>query len=208
MLDLELGATKPLVLHGDRGLSAKSAEPGNASYYVGYTRLRASGRIGTDGSGASAQGEAWFDHEWSTSALGAGAIGWDWWSLQLDDGRELMLFEIRQKDGGRDPASGGTLVAADGRSRRLSAADVETTALGHWTSPRSGASYPARWRLRIPSEGIELEVEPLVADQEMRTAFTYWEGAVRVSGTSGAQPRNGRGYVELTGYARSMQGVF
>jgi predicted secreted hydrolase len=208
VLDLELGATKPLVLHGDRGLSAKSAEPGNASYYVGYTRLRASGRIGTDGSGASAQGEAWFDHEWSTSALGAGAIGWDWWSLQLDDGRELMLFEIRQKDGGRDPASGGTLVAADGRSRRLSAADVETTALGHWTSPRSGASYPARWRLRIPSEGIELEVEPLVADQEMRTAFTYWEGAVRVSGTSGGQPRNGRGYVELTGYARSMQGVF
>ena len=208
VLELELAATKPLVLHGDRGLSAKSAEPGNASYYVGYTRMSARGRIGTDGSGAEAQGEAWFDHEWSTSALGAGAVGWDWWSLQLDDGRELMFFEIRQKDGGRDAASGGTLVAPDGRTRRLSAADVETTALARWTSPRSGASYPARWRLGIPSEGLELEIDPLVSDQEMRTSFTYWEGAVRVSGTSRGLPLRGRGYVELTGYARSMQGVF
>ncbi len=93
----------------------KSAEPGNASYYIGYTRMAARGRIGTDGRGAEATGEAWFDHEWSTSALGSGALGWDWWSLQLDDGRELMFFEIRQKDGSRDPASSGTLVAADGK---------------------------------------------------------------------------------------------
>ena len=208
VLDLELRATKPLVLHGDRGLSVKSAEPGNASYYVGYTRISARGRIGADGRGAEAAGEAWFDHEWSTSALGPAALGWDWWSLQLDDGRELMFFEIRQKDGSRDPASSGTLVAADGKTRRLRAADVEAAALGQWTSPRSGASYPARWRLRIASEGLELDVEPLVADQEMRTSFTYWEGAVRVSGTTRGRPVSGRGYVELTGYARSMQGVF
>src|SRR4029453_13178066 len=96
VLDLELHATKPLVLHGERGLSAKSEEAGNASYYVGYTRMTARGRIGADGEGADAAGEAWFDHEWSTSALGPKAVGWDWWSLQLDDGRELMFFEIRQ----------------------------------------------------------------------------------------------------------------
>jgi predicted secreted hydrolase len=208
VLDLELHATKPLVLHGERGLSAKSAEPGNASYYVGYTRMTARGRIGADGEGADAAGEAWFDHEWSTSALGPKAVGWDWWSLQLDDGRELMFFEIRQADGGRDAASSGTLVAADGRTRRLQAADVETTVLARWTSPRSGASYPARWRVRVPSEGLELAVEPLVADQEMRTSFTYWEGAVGVSGATRGLPVSGRGYVELTGYARTMQGVF
>jgi len=208
VLDLELRAEKPLVLHGDRGLSAKSAEPGNASYYVGYTRMAARGGIGTTGALVEADGDAWFDHEWSTSALGPKAVGWDWWSLQLDDGRELMFFEIRQADGSRDPASSGTLVAADGRTRRLRAEDVETAALARWTSPRSGASYPARWRLRIPSEGLELEIEPLVADQEMRTAFTYWEGAVSVSGRSRGGPLRGRGYVELTGYARSMQGVF
>src|SRR4029453_16078161 len=167
VLDLELHATKPLVLHGERGLSAKSAEPGNASYYIGYTRMAARGRIGMEGSGVEAVGEAWFDHEWSTSALGSGALGWDWWSLQLDDGRELMFFEIRQADGSREAASSGTLVAADGRTRRLRAADIETTVLARWTSPRSGASYPARWRMLVPSEELGLEIEPLVADQEM-----------------------------------------
>jgi len=208
LLELELRATKPLALHGDRGLSAKSSEPGNASFYVGYTRMAARGRIGADGQGEEATGEAWFDHEWSTSALGAGAVGWDWWSLQLDDGRELMFFVIRRQDGGRDPASSGTLVAVDGRTTRLAAADVEAVATGGWTSPRSGATYPARWRLRVPNEELQLEVEPLVADQELRTSFTYWEGAVRVSGTAHARPVSGRGYVELTGYARSMQGMF
>jgi predicted secreted hydrolase len=208
VLDLELLARKPLVLHGDRGLSAKSAEPGNASYYLGYTRMAARGRIGADGKGTEAVGEAWFDHEWSTSALGPGAVGWDWWSLQLDDGRELMFFELRRQDGSREGASSGTLVAKDGQARRLAAPDVETTVLARWTSPQSGVSYPARWRIRVASEGLDLDIAPLVADQELRTSFTYWEGAVHVSGTSRGRPVAGQGYVELTGYARSMQGVF
>jgi len=208
VLDLELRAVKPLVAHGDRGLSAKSGEPGNASYYVSYTRMAARGRIGADGRGTDAVGEAWFDHEWSTSALGPKAVGWDWWSLQLDDGRELMYFEIRHADGSRGEASGGTLVGVDGRARRLDASAVEVQVLGRFTSPGSGASYPARWRLRVPSEELELVVEPLVADQEQRLSFTYWEGAVGVSGHAGGRKAAGRGYVELTGYARSMQGVF
>jgi predicted secreted hydrolase len=208
VLGLELRAAKPLVLHGDRGLSAKSAGPGNASYYVSYTRMTARGRIGADGSGAEATGEAWFDHEWSTSALGPGTVGWDWWSLQLDDGRELMFFELRRQDGGSESASSGTLVAADGRTCRLTVADVELAVLERWRSPRSGATYPARWRIRVASEALELEVVPLVADQELRTSFTYWEGAVRVSGAIRGRPVAGQGYVELTGYARSMQGVF
>jgi predicted secreted hydrolase len=196
------------VAHGDRGLSPKSDEPGNASYYVGYTRMTARGHLGTDGTGTAVSGEAWFDHEWSTSALGPQAVGWDWFSLQFGDGRELMLFEIRRTDGSRESASGGTLVARDGSARRLRAADFTVSALGRWKSPHSSAEYPARFKVRVPSEGLELDVEPLVADQEMRTSFVYWEGAVSLSGTSRGRLINGRGYVELTGYARSMQGVF
>ncbi|HEY5907104.1 MAG TPA: lipocalin-like domain-containing protein [Vicinamibacteria bacterium] len=208
-LDLELSASKPLVLHGDRGLSAKSDEPGNASYYVGYTRMSARGRIAADGGpGVPVSGEAWFDHEWSTSALGPGAVGWDWFSLQLSDGRELMFFEIRRADGGREAASSGTLVAADGRTRRLGPDDVRVQALGKWRSPETKADYPARWRIQVPSEALELEVEPRVADQELHTSFTYWEGAVGLRGTSRGSPVTGQGYVELTGYAGTMQGVF
>ncbi|HEY7513381.1 MAG TPA: lipocalin family protein, partial [Vicinamibacteria bacterium] len=154
------------------------------------------------------RGAAWFDHEWSTSALGPGAVGWDWFSLQLDDGRELMLFQIRRADGSVEPVSGGTLVEADGRSRRLLATDVRVHVLEHWTSPESGAVYPSKWKIEIPVLALRLDVLPRLAAQEMRTSFTYWEGAVRVSGTSGDRSLAGRGYVELTGYARTMQGVF
>jgi predicted secreted hydrolase len=207
-LDLQLDSMKPLVAHGDRGLSPKSDAPGNASYYVGYTRMRARGRLGAGTAPEEATGEAWFDHEWSTSALGSRAVGWDWWSLQLRDGRELMFFQIRRDDGRREAASGGTLVRADGTTKRLGPDDVQVAADGVWRSPETNARYPARWRLTVPAESLVLEVDPVLATQEMRTSFIYWEGAVRVKGTSRGEPITGRGYVELTGYARSMQGVF
>jgi predicted secreted hydrolase len=207
-LELELAATKPLVAHGDRGLSPKSDEAGNASYYVSHTRMAGRGRIGAGGSEAEIIGEAWFDHEWSTSALGPGAVGWDWFSLQLDDGRELMLFQIRREDGSVEPASGGTLVERDGRARRLLRDDASIDVLDHWTSPQSGGRYSGRWRVQVPSAGLDLLVEPWLDDQEMRTTFTYWEGAVHVSSALAGAASSGQGYVELTGYARSMQGVF
>jgi predicted secreted hydrolase len=208
LLELELDAGKPLVRHGDRGLSAKSDEPGNASHYVGYTRLAARGRLAADGRVVPVAGEAWFDHEWSTSALGPGAVGWDWFSLQLDDDRELMYFQIRNQDGGVEAVSGGTLVDRDGGTRRLGSTGVSVVVLDHWTSPESGGTYPARWRLRVPGEDLDLVVDPWIPDQEMRTSFVYWEGAVRVTGTDDGRPLSGQGYVELTGYAGSMQGVF
>jgi predicted secreted hydrolase len=207
-LDLGLSATKPLVLHGERGLSAKSEEPGNASYYIGYTRMATSGSLRTADGDVTVTGLSWFDHEWSTSALGKGALGWDWWSLQLDDGRELMFFRIRRKDGSVEPVSGGTLVERDGRSARLRAGDMNVEVLDRWESRETGALYPSRWRLAVPSADLELDVRPWVAGQEMRTSFTYWEGAVRVEGTRAGRPIAGNGYVELTGYAKSMQGVF
>jgi predicted secreted hydrolase len=203
-VDLLLTSRKPLVLHGDRGLSPKSGEAGNASYYIGYTRLETEGTI----AGLAVRGDSWFDHEWSTSALGPGAVGWDWWSLQLDDGRELMYFRIRRTDGSVEPVSGGTLVEASGRSRRLLESDVRVEVLDRWTSPESGAVYPSRWRIEVPKAALVLEVEPRLPAQEMRTSFTYWEGAVGVEGSGGGRPLAGRGYVELTGYAGTMQGVF
>ncbi|HSD65274.1 MAG TPA: lipocalin family protein, partial [Vicinamibacteria bacterium] len=170
------------------------------------TRLGASGTLGVGENQARVAGEAWFDHEWSTSALGAGAVGWDWFSLQLDDGRELMLFQIRREDGSTEPVSGGTLVARDGRARRLSREDASIDVLGHWTSPQTGARYPSRWRVRVRSAGLDLAVAPWLEAQEMRTSFVYWEGAVAVFDGAGAL--SGSGYVELTGYSGSMRDVF
>jgi predicted secreted hydrolase len=207
-LELELEALKPLARHGDRGVSPKSTEPGNASHYIGYTRLSARGRLVSGARSMEVSGQAWFDHEWSTSALGEDAVGWDWFSLQLDDGRELMYFQIRREEGGVEPVSGGTLVERDGTTRHLGKADVTLSVLDRWTSPETGASYPARWRVGVPSEGLDLQVRPRVSGQEMRTSFVYWEGTVDVAGIRRGQPLTGRGYVELTGYARSMQGVF
>jgi predicted secreted hydrolase len=154
------------------------------------------------------RGTAWFDHEWSTSALGKGAVGWDWFSLQLGDERELMLFEIRREDGTKEPVSGGTLVEKDGRSRRLRGDEVTVDVLERWTSPGSGAAYPVRWRIASEVAGLDLEVDRRLDAQELRTSFTYWEGAVTLKGTSLRRPVQGVGYVELTGYAMSMRGVF
>jgi predicted secreted hydrolase len=207
-LDLELAATKPLVRHGDRGLSRKSAEPGNASYYVGYTRMTAAGQVAVAGPPVAVRGTAWFDHEWSTSALGKGAIGWDWFSLQLADERELMFFEIRREDGAVEPVSGGTLVEKDGQTQRLGASEVAIEVLDRWTSPDSGAVYPVRWRIVSRVAGLDLEVDRRLDAQELRTSFTYWEGAVSLRGTSRGRPVLGTGYVEMTGYAASMRGVF
>ncbi len=207
-LNLTLRATKPIVAHGDAGLSAKSDQPGNASYYLSYTRLETEGTLTQDGSDIPVAGQSWFDHEWSTSALGAQAVGWDWYSLQLSDGRDLMLFRIRNADGTIDSVSGGTLVEQDGTVRHVRSSDVSIDVLEHWRSPESGGTYPSRWRLQLPSEGIELTLAPWLSDQELRVSFPYWEGAVRITGTIAGREVTGNGYVELTGYVRSMQGVF
>ena len=195
-LDLTVREAKPLTLQGDRGLSQKSGEVGNASYYYSATRLAADGTMTLDGRTYTVKGFAWLDREWGTSALGENAVGWDWFALQLDDNREITFFQIRLKDGGVEPQSGGTLTRADGTSRRLPLGDVRLEVLDRWTSSRSQGVYPARWRLQVPAEGIDLEITPHAPDQELDVSIRYWEGAVRVSGTS-----NGHGYVEMTGYA-------
>ena len=199
-LDVTVAPAKPVVLQGDRGLSRKGPEPGNASLYYSVTRMPARGAVRLAGETLEVSGEAWMDREWSTSALGAGVEGWDWFAVQLDDGRELMVYLLRRRGGAIDPFSAGTLVAADGTTRRLDAGDVRVEALAHWTSPRSGVRYPSRWRLSVPAADLRLEIEPRLADQELSVGTRYWEGAVTVAGSAAGRPVAGRGYVELVGY--------
>lgn len=202
-LALSLTAGKPVVLQGDAGLSRKSAEPGNASHYYSLTRLPLAGRLTVDGQAHDVQGEGWLDREWSTSALGREQVGWDWFSLQLDDGSELMWYQLRRQDGARDPWSRGCLVARDGTSLALAPTDVTATPEGEWLAADGGARYPARWRLAGSAGGepFDLVVEPLLPDQELRVIVRYWEGACAVRGNRSGRPVGGRGYVEMTGYA-------
>ena len=205
-IDLELAPLGPPVLHGDRGLSRKGPTPGNASFYYSYSRLRSAGTIVVVGAAHAVEGNSWLDREWSTSALEGDLVGWDWFGLQLDDGRELMFYRLRRADGSAAPASGGTLVGADRSVSPLDAADVDLQVRGTWGSPIDGTRYPNAWTLSLPAHGIVLEVEPLLAGQELDLAFRYWEGAVSVAGRGpGGAPLSGSGYVELTGYAEGQR---
>jgi predicted secreted hydrolase len=152
-------------------------------------------------------GEGWFDHEWGSSQLGEGVVGWDWFSLRLDDRSELMVYRLRREDGSPGPYSSGTLVRADGSTRRLGADEVLLDPTGWWTSPATGGRYPSGWRIAVPSEQLDLAVAPLVPAAELdgrgSTGVVYWEGPVEVTGS-----RRGEGYAELTGYAGSLAGRF
>jgi predicted secreted hydrolase len=202
-LDLVLSATKPIVAHGESGYSPKGEEPGNATFYLSFTDMQTEGTLQVGERVVDVGGSSWFDHEWGTSALSPEATGWDWFGLQLDDGRELMLFHIRTSDGGIERVSGGTLVEANGESRWLTADEFNIVPITTWTSSVTGTLYPSGWEIAIPAEGLELIVEPLIEDQEMKLNLEYWEGAVSVMGSV-----SGHGYVELTGYSGSMRGLF
>ena len=146
------------------------------------------------------------DREWSTSALGPDQAGWDWFALQMDDGNELMFYQLRRKNGVTDPHSRGTLVDPRGGKKTLVAEDVVIEVINTWESPRGG-SYPSRWRLSIPSERLELDINPVLPDQELVASVRYWEGAVDVRGRRDGAQVNGHGYVELTGYGSSSDGA-
>jgi len=213
-LELELCPRKPVVLHGDNGLSRKGAGTGRASYYSSFTDLKTGGRlkVGKNAGWIDVSGTSWYDHEFGSDQLSPEQIGWDWFSLHLSDGRDLMLYRLRTRTGGIDPASSGTLVGADGTGVHLSSTDSIVRVLDTWRSPKSGAEYPGKWQIIIPSFDIELVVAPLVADQELfdtdSTGLTYWEGASAGSGSAAGKTVTCRGYVELTGYAGGLDGVF
>lgn len=198
-VSLKLQPLKPVILQGEAGLSRKSDTRGNASYYYSIPRLATEGTVRLAGRTYAVQGLSWMDREWSTSALSPEQSGWDWFALQLDDGSDLMFYRLRRKDGSVDPHSAGTLIDPQGEVLRLSHDQVRIRVLAHWRSD-DGVVYPSRWRLQVPSADLDLEVTPVIANQELTLSVRYWEGAVDVSGNRRGRSLTGRGYVELAGY--------
>jgi predicted secreted hydrolase len=199
-IDLLLTSSKAYVMQGDQGLSQKSPEPGNASYYYSYPRLETKGAVSVGGKQFSVTGTSWMDREWSTSALSNEQSGWDWFALQLSDNTELMFYQLRRKDGQRDSNSSGSYILADNTKLSLKDHDVIITTLDSWKSRHSAITYPSRWRLSVPNQDLELEVVPLINDQELNVSYRYWEGAVSINGTKNGKLITGQGYVELAGY--------
>lgn len=199
-IDLYLRETRPPIYHGDQGLSQKGPEPGNASYYYSLIGLETSGTVTRRGSQVDVTGLSWMDHEFGTSALSEGALGWDWFSVQMDNGAVLMLAQIRTEDGSGVDEFEGTLVDGAGNKTVIQAADFTLAVRDEWTSPTTGIVYPSGWSVEVPALALTLAVEPLIDDQEMNVSYIYWEGAVRAEGVMQGEPVTGRGYVELTGY--------
>ncbi len=204
-LDLILRSRKPPAVHGQNGVSVKAQGEGFASHYYSMTRLEAAGTI----NGQRATGQAWMDHEFGSAALRENQQGWDWFSIQLDNDAELMLYIIRRTDGTPDVTSSGSLIASDGRVIHIRHDQLRITPLARWKSPKSGATYPVRWRVEVPSFNVALSVTPLMNAQELltkaSTRVTYWEGACDVTGTFGGVAVRGEAYVEMTGYDRAFR---
>ncbi|HEX4274109.1 MAG TPA: lipocalin-like domain-containing protein [Bryobacteraceae bacterium] len=185
---LQLAPEKPFVIQGENGVSRKAKGPGRASHYVSFPRLGVSGTINS----APVSGTAWMDHEWFTEQLAPDEVGWDWFSIQLDDNTELMLYALRHTDGSIDPYSSGTFIDASGKARHLRREDFTLQPLSYWHK------YPVAWRIRVPALKIDLTSHAILQDQELHAkegGNTYWEGAVDYSGT-----QHGVGYIEMTGY--------
>jgi predicted secreted hydrolase len=202
---LDLRPAKPPVVHGENGLSVKAAGDSSASHYYSVPRLETTGDIAMNSKVRAVHGKSWFDHEWSSSQLGKGEVGWDWICVQWEDGAELMLYRMRLAAGGIDPSSSGTWIAPDGTTTHLRAADFQMTPVAFWKSKASGAPYPIGWRIVLPAQRAEIDIKAALEDQELRLGpITYWEGAVDASGTRDGKTIKGRGYLELTGYAGTL----
>jgi predicted secreted hydrolase len=209
-LQFTLKSQKPPVIQGENGVSQKAAGAGHASHYISLTRLATSGKIKLGGKSFDVTGLAWMDHEFFTHQLESGQVGWDWFSVQLADNTELMLFRIRRKDGSVDPFSAGTFIDATGRSTHLRSTEISLTPAGEtWTSPVTKAVYPVQWNIAVPKLGLNLEVKTALPSQELTGGPTngtltpsYWEGSVTYDGSRQGTKIQGAGYLEMTGYDR------
>ncbi|MCG6911240.1 MAG: carotenoid 1,2-hydratase [Deltaproteobacteria bacterium] len=206
--ELQLSPLKPPVAHGRDGYSRKGSSPNRASCYYSFTRLATEGRIRIGDKAIPVRGLSWMDHEYSTALLEPGIVGWDWFSLQLSDQTEVMMFLLRKADGTRHPASSGTMVLSSGDTLPLGHDQFSIQVQDQWLSPATGTRYPVRWNIRIPDFDLELDVRSAVADQEMQTQATtgvvYWEGSVTAEGTKHDRPISAKGYVEMTGYGKKF----
>ncbi|MEQ8168796.1 MAG: lipocalin-like domain-containing protein, partial [Candidatus Eremiobacterota bacterium] len=199
-INITMSGGKPVVLQGNKGLSQKGPSTGNASYYYSCTRLNTEGTIKINNNNFHIHGLSWMDREWSTSSLEKNQVGWDWFAIQLSDGREVMYYQMRKKDGTIEALSNGTLINKDGTGKYLSRNNVKLEVIDYWKSSDSKAIYPSEWYLTIPEERMKLHIIPYMPDQELNLTVRYWEGAVKIKGTCKEKNISGNGYVELTGY--------
>ena len=197
-IDLTLQSIKPVILNGQLGLSQKNQELGGASYYYSCTRMATEGFITLGKENMQDAGLSWMDREWSTSALSEKQIGWDWFGLQLSDGRDLMLYQFLTEEGKVDSNSSGTIIEQDGTYHFLNFDDFAITNLDHWISRISGTQYPSTWQIEIPDHGLDITIKPYLEDQEFNGIIRYWEGAVSLEGSSDSRFVTGSGYVEMT----------
>ncbi len=207
-LQLTLTDQKGIILHGDQGLSQKGAQPGNASMYFSQTRLASAGVLTINDNTYRISGDSWMDHEFGTSALGSEQVGWDWFSLQFDDQSELMLFQIRDDSGAISAESGGSWIDPQAGVESIASQDFELRPIQFWQNAQ-GIQYPISWELKLPQQNAVFTISAVIPDQENRFSFfQYWEGTVRVEGTVNGNSVTGFGFLEMTGYAHSMDGVF
>ena len=201
---LQLEPTKPPIVHGRNGVSQKAAGAGHASHYFSLTRLLTNGTIQVNGKTFRVEGLSWMDHEFFTGSMATDETGWDWLSIQLQDGSDLMLYRLRHRDGSIDPFSSGSYVDQTGKSRFLALQDFTMTPEADlWQSPNTSATYPVRWHVSVPQMALELDVTTPLRSQELTGKFgpSYWEGAIDVTGTRAGEKIAGTGYLEMTGYA-------
>ncbi len=207
-VELLLTPERNPIIHGQKGISQKGQGEGYASHYYSIPRLKTEGKIFLQNKELPVQGISWMDHEFGSSQLREYQVGWDWFSIQLDNRMELMFYQIRHRDGQIDPYSSGTLILPDGTYQHLPKKEFQIEVLDQWKSSKSGALYPSNWRIRVPAHQIELTLSPTVKNQELitkeSTRVTYWEGSVKVEGKYQGSPINGLGYAELTGYAKAF----
>jgi predicted secreted hydrolase len=211
-LSLQVIPTRPPLIHGIDGVSQKGHGTGRASHYYSLTRMETQGIIKIKGKEIPVQGTSWMDHEFGSNQLQETQIGWDWFSIQLDNGLDLMLYQLRHEDGRVDLHSSGTLAGPDFLKAHLSFSDFKIRISNYWKSPRSGAVYPSFWEIDLPQQALRLTLVPMTADQELMTPqsarITYWEGIVKVRGTYQERTVEGKGYVEMTGYDQRFRPKF
>jgi len=202
-IDLEIKSNTGPLLQGDQGFSVKNNQGDVASYYYSYPDLHSTGEVVIQGQSHQVEGTTWMDREWSSAVLAKGQSGWDWFALHLDDGRKLMLFQVR--DEGKRNFRHGVLIGRNGISEQLSPETLEMTPTDFWTSPDTGNRYPTKWSIRNTSNdnAMELSIKPKVKNQELNLSFQYYEGAVEVEGELEGDRVIGSGYMELTGYERN-----
>ncbi len=208
-IELDLTSLKNVIYHGENGFSQRSEDPRIASYHCSLTRLKTTGMVKSKGDKFQVSGFSWLDHEKMLAEPNRFTSGWDWFSIQLDNNEELMIYRFRNKNGSVDNQfSFGTYVEKDGRSRHIKFVDIQLQELSYWQSDLSKGVYPVEWQIKILSEALEIHVRPHFHDCELNCVSTtfvaYWEGPVWVSGKKANESISGRGYQELCGYDRRL----